>query len=354
MQEMASYQYLAGDATDGFNKSVEHLSRHLGDVRVGGKEAAESFAQFGIDANKQAAMPLDDAVRSLMDHFKGMDNQSEKTALAVHAFGKSGAEVLQIWQKGSSILDDSRAAVERFYGSIYGEGAAEKLREITAENKKLSAAIEGVQLAAASSFGPFLKETAQSLTDLLENPLQRIKEAWQSIVEGRDVAGERMAERANEAAAAVVRRPNDYRLDASVDASNPTGALPLRFTADLRASNEVPAITNVDKDATGTILGRKVRCQLGDYDEALAVEIEDRGRKVRVTLQNFISLATVACGNDAEVLFFENGCHQSQNCRIVICDQDASAFFASVRISHFVNFLFCFKLLLLYNFLPLE
>jgi hypothetical protein len=35
--------------------------------------------------------------------------------------------------------------------------------------------------------------------------------------------------------------------------TNPTGALPLRFTADLRASNEVPAITNVDKDATGTM-----------------------------------------------------------------------------------------------------
>ena len=35
--------------------------------------------------------------------------------------------------------------------------------------------------------------------------------------------------------------------------TNPTGALPLRFTADLRASNEVPAVTNVDKDATGTM-----------------------------------------------------------------------------------------------------
>jgi len=35
--------------------------------------------------------------------------------------------------------------------------------------------------------------------------------------------------------------------------TNPTGVLPLRFTADLRASNEVPAVTNVDKDATGTM-----------------------------------------------------------------------------------------------------
>ena len=37
------------------------------------------------------------------------------------------------------------------------------------------------------------------------------------------------------------------------DPVNPTGVLPLRFTAELRASNEVPAVTNVDKDATGTM-----------------------------------------------------------------------------------------------------
>ena len=37
------------------------------------------------------------------------------------------------------------------------------------------------------------------------------------------------------------------------DPVNPTGFLPLRFTADLRASNEVPAVTNADSGATGTM-----------------------------------------------------------------------------------------------------
>lgn len=37
------------------------------------------------------------------------------------------------------------------------------------------------------------------------------------------------------------------------DPVNPTGFLPLRFTADLRASNEVPAVTNADSGATGTL-----------------------------------------------------------------------------------------------------
>jgi hypothetical protein len=35
--------------------------------------------------------------------------------------------------------------------------------------------------------------------------------------------------------------------------TDPTGVLPLRFTANLTAANEVPAVTNVDKDATGTM-----------------------------------------------------------------------------------------------------
>jgi len=37
------------------------------------------------------------------------------------------------------------------------------------------------------------------------------------------------------------------------DPVNPSGVLPLKFTADLRASNEVPAITNADQGATGTM-----------------------------------------------------------------------------------------------------
>jgi hypothetical protein len=37
------------------------------------------------------------------------------------------------------------------------------------------------------------------------------------------------------------------------DPVSPTGVLPLRFTADLRPSNEVPAITNADQSASGTM-----------------------------------------------------------------------------------------------------
>jgi hypothetical protein len=35
--------------------------------------------------------------------------------------------------------------------------------------------------------------------------------------------------------------------------TNPTGVLPLRFTANMTASNEVPAVTNADSGATGTM-----------------------------------------------------------------------------------------------------
>jgi hypothetical protein len=37
------------------------------------------------------------------------------------------------------------------------------------------------------------------------------------------------------------------------DPVNPSPLLPLRFTADLRASNEVPPVTNADSGATGTM-----------------------------------------------------------------------------------------------------
>jgi CHRD domain len=37
------------------------------------------------------------------------------------------------------------------------------------------------------------------------------------------------------------------------DPLDPSAVLPLRFTADLRASNEVPAVTNADSGATGTM-----------------------------------------------------------------------------------------------------
>ena len=37
------------------------------------------------------------------------------------------------------------------------------------------------------------------------------------------------------------------------DPVNPSPLLPLRFTADLRASNEVPPVTNADSAATGTM-----------------------------------------------------------------------------------------------------
>jgi hypothetical protein len=181
LKQAASYEYLAGNAGEGFTHAVEHLNRHLGEVRMGSEEARKSIQALGIDAEKLANMDPHQALRSVMEHIKGIGNQSERTATAVGLMGREAADMMNIFQRGAAALDDAEKATERFYEGLYGPEAAAKLKEFTKASKEAGAATEGLTLRAKAAAAPWYADTLRSLTDLIENPATRIGEAFGDI-----------------------------------------------------------------------------------------------------------------------------------------------------------------------------
>lgn len=129
---LASAAGKAGIPLDELTASMEKLGRNVSAIAGGGKltDAGRAFAALGIDvkdANRNVKSSSD-IITELAGKFEQFRDGPEKTALAMAIFGKAGAEMIPLLNKGAQSLRDNAAEAERL-GLVLDEktvGGAEK------------------------------------------------------------------------------------------------------------------------------------------------------------------------------------------------------------------------------------
>lgn len=125
---------------------LKKLSTNLYDVSIGaGKDTALIFNELGISvfsANGKVKQ-ADQALLEIADRFAKMTDGTEKSALAVKLFGKSGLELIPFLNEGASGIKALTDEAERLGLKLSTEtgAAAEQFNDDLA---KISAAIQGI------------------------------------------------------------------------------------------------------------------------------------------------------------------------------------------------------------------
>jgi len=110
----------AGVETTKFNQSMRVLQKNTLLADQGSKQAADGFRMLGVDI-KDANGNLktgDQLMREVGLSLGGLENSTERVALAQQLMGRSGAELLPLFAKGEQGLDEALAALERFGGGL--------------------------------------------------------------------------------------------------------------------------------------------------------------------------------------------------------------------------------------------
>ncbi|HEX5442525.1 MAG TPA: hypothetical protein VFW87_01790, partial [Pirellulales bacterium] len=128
------------------SNGVSIMDRALSPFASSGATAAKALASIGISATDAHGQlrPNVDLMADIADKFASMDDGANKTALAMSIFGRSGAQMIPILDRGGAAIRQAAAEGEK-YGLVMDKDAAEKSAKFEEATRNLSMTFAGLE-----------------------------------------------------------------------------------------------------------------------------------------------------------------------------------------------------------------
>ena len=199
-ESLAALRYageVVGTPIEALATGVRKLSLNMAAAAGGGKEQAAAFTAIGVAfKNLDGSLRGSDAVLGdIASKFASFRDGPEKAALAVELFGKSGADLIPLLNKGAAGIADLRTEAEKL-GIVFSGDLAANAAEFNDNLKKIQITGQAFGATMAAEVLPTLNELARvfleskdgsnSLAQILGTGLKTVLEAV--TVAGANVA----------------------------------------------------------------------------------------------------------------------------------------------------------------------
>jgi hypothetical protein len=186
VQQLNFAANMSGVSAQQMEQGMVRLSRAMVNAEQGSVQAKTAFAELGLSAGQLKDMSLDQVLAKVADKFAGWEDGANKTAIATQLFGRAGADLIPVLDKGSDGLDElkQRASDLGLVLSSADIEAATKLnetfKELDAEGANLKLRV-GEELAPA--FQLFMSRMVESYNSggLVKQVLEAIGEVATAV-----------------------------------------------------------------------------------------------------------------------------------------------------------------------------
>lgn len=167
---------LAGVSNQALDKSLEIFVRRMGEVKSGSGEATRGLEALGLAAEKMISVTPEKAMLIIADRIQELGTQAEKSAAAYFLFGRSGAQLLNLFEKGSKGIKESTDRARRLKLTLEGFDLT-KVEDANDAMLEFKSAISAVFLELTVKLSPALKNLAELMTKNRDAILQTAKNA---------------------------------------------------------------------------------------------------------------------------------------------------------------------------------
>jgi hypothetical protein len=174
---------LAGVNADDTTAAFTRFQKQLGETSGDAKATAEMAQKLGVsftDASG-AIKPMSEILPGLADQFKNMPNGAEKTALATDLFGRSGAQLIPILNKGSDGMAELTQKAKDM-GLVLDDQSMGALADSKKAQREWQATMQGLQVTIGSALLPVMEAFGRVVREQI-SPL--IKQASQYVKDHR-------------------------------------------------------------------------------------------------------------------------------------------------------------------------
>lgn len=155
----------AGLNTEAFASSAGRLERSMVMAASGGKQQQAVFKALGIDITKTKT--TSEALLQISDKFQTMPDGPKKTALAIAALGRTGAELIPILNGGRKALEDQFKTADDL-GAVVNERFLEAGRAVDEASDTMTLGLQGVQNTLFTELGPAIAVVINYINGLIK------------------------------------------------------------------------------------------------------------------------------------------------------------------------------------------
>lgn len=172
VEELSALKYAADQShvsMESLTVGLQKLARGMEQAAKGGAGPVTSaFKALGIQAADASGhlRPLEDVLLQVADKFSTMQNGAGKTALAMDLFGRSGASLIPLLNRGKAGIADLEAEAHRLGVTMSGEDVEAAIQYEDAM-KRMHGALSGLGRAIAVAVMPALTILAEGFTALI-------------------------------------------------------------------------------------------------------------------------------------------------------------------------------------------
>ena len=168
VESLSTLRYVAGlggTDIDVFEKAVERMSRNLYDADKGLLTSKEAFddLRIGIHNATGQLKSGEQIIYEVADRFKKMEDGSLKTALALKIFGRAGADLIPMLNRGSEQIKKYQEEARKL-GLEVSTQTAKGAAELKDNMLRLESAVKGVGLSIAQELLPSLVGVTGAMT----------------------------------------------------------------------------------------------------------------------------------------------------------------------------------------------
>lgn len=149
-KDLQTFRYAAGQVgvkQEELEVGLKKLTENLGKVAAGAKQPIAALEAIGLNAEKISKLDTGDAFRAIADALEKVGSRSQRAAIELALFGKSGSKLDNLLAGGSSALNELSQAAERL-GIVLSDEQIQKADQtadkLEAVKTMLSAQIAGV------------------------------------------------------------------------------------------------------------------------------------------------------------------------------------------------------------------
>jgi hypothetical protein len=165
--EMAGLSLAAertGVSLDAMKEAMTRADISLGKAVNGSQEAADGFAAIGLSAAQLNTLSPAQRFEQVSAAIAKLPTEAQRAAAAVRIFGKSGSDLLPIFDSGAGAIAEARAEAERF-GTALKTAQGRDVQAMTAAFEKAKTAMQGVVQQVTAYLAPAVEGVVTEFTD---------------------------------------------------------------------------------------------------------------------------------------------------------------------------------------------
>jgi hypothetical protein len=196
-QTLQAYQFAAeqsGVSVETFGKGIQKLGINLGEAQTGNKSAIKSFADLGLSVRDLAQLSPEQAFEKVAAAISQLPNPAQQAAAAVGLFGKSGAELVPVFQEGAGFLSEMRKQAEGL-GLVLGQTQVANLAQLDDSFSALGATVQAFKQRVTADLAPALTEASRSAAEFIASiDVQAVAKAAEGAIASLADAGRALGE----------------------------------------------------------------------------------------------------------------------------------------------------------------